>query len=188
MAFIGLRVPHETARLLGSIEVPGNKVPLDHMHVTVLYLGEDVPIQQIAKAVIATYRVTSCRTPFNLKTSRVKCFPGGDTGTPVIAKVLSPELHEFHENLCDAFDKAGVTYSKKFPEYRPHVSLSYADECIKDVCLPESLTWAAHEATLWGGDWGDDRLSVTFPFTLKPSKEGFYRSVIKTAKKFSSSK
>lgn len=183
MAFIGLKVPHETARLLGSIPAPGTKIPLEQMHVTVLYLGEDVPIQQIAKVLVATYGVTSCRTPYNLKVGKIKCFPSIEgEGYPIIAPVMSQELHEFYEDLRGSFDKAGISYNKKFPEYKPHVTLAYSEESIKCTQLENNIQWAAHEATLWAGDWGDDRLSATFPFTLMTSPTGFYRNVVKTKK------
>ncbi len=32
------------------------------------------------------------------------------------------------------------------------------------------MTWGAAEVTLWGGDDGDRRLSMVFPFTLRPSQ------------------
>ena len=186
---IALKIPHETARLLGSIDVPGTKTPLDQMHVTLLYLGEEVPIQQIAKAVVAAYRVTSCRTPFNVKTSKVKCFPvEAGAAAPIIAPVISNELQEFHNDLKKAFDKLGVVYSKKFPEYKPHVTLAYAEKPIKCVTLDAAIQWAAHEATLYGGDFGDDRLTTVFPFVLKPTKAGFYSSVVKPAKRLGNTK
>lgn len=184
MSFIGCKVQHETARLLGSIDVPGTKVPLDQMHVTVLYIGEDIPIKKVAKIIVYTYNITSRQTPFNLKTSRVKCFEtAAEAGYPIIARVLSPEIHVFHEALKKEFDKANITYSKKFADYRPHVTLAYSPEPIKDIQLAECISWPAHEATLWSGDWGDDRLSTTFPFTLNPVKEGFYRKVKKSSAK-----
>lgn len=177
MSFIGLKIPHECARLLGSIEVPGEKIPLDQMHVTVVYIGDNTPITTIAKAIAATYRVTSNRTPFTMKVNKIKSFPNnaGD-GYPIIARVMCPELHEFHTCITEALDKSGIDYSKRYPEYKPHVTLAYSKEPIGTISLENPIEWAAHEATLWGGDSGDDRVSATFPFVVGPTKESHCRS------------
>jgi 2'-5' RNA ligase len=184
MSFVGIKIPHETARLLSQIAVPGSPVPLDQMHITVCYLGENISITQIAKAVAAIYKVTSKRTPFTLKTSKVKCFPTAtDIGVPVIARVNSPELLEFQQCITAGFDKCGIHYDKRYPDFKPHITLSYAEDQIDCITFEHPIEWAAHEATLWAGDWGDDRLSATFPFILGPTKESYYRHVIKQHKK-----
>jgi 2'-5' RNA ligase len=185
MAFIGLKLPHETARLLHGLEVEGEPVGTDTMHVTVLYLGKGVTTRQITKAITAAEKIISNTPPFLLKTNKVTCFPKGEDGVPIIAKINSPELIEFHSSLKLAFDKAGVDYSNRFPDYKPHVTLAYNDKVIEDIRFEDTLQWAAHEVTLWGGDNGDDRMSVTFPLTLK-AKEA-KSSCIKT-RKISSSK
>lgn len=168
MAFIGIKVPHETARLLNSLQIEGaDLVGSDTMHVTVLYLGKGVSTRQITKAITAAEKVISNTPPFLLKTNKITCFPKGEDGVPIIAKVSSPELIEFHSLLKQAFDKSGVEYSKTFPDYKPHVTLAYGESEIEDIRFEDSLQWAAHEVTLWGGDNGDDRMSVTFPLTLK---------------------
>ena len=96
---------------------------------------------------------------------------------------VSDELLDFHHDLKKAFDKQGVFYSKKYPEYIPHITLSYAEKRIKNFNLTSPIQWAAHEATLYGGDMGDDRLTATFPFVLNPSKASFKKSVLKLASK-----
>lgn len=172
MSMIGLKVGLECARLLGSIDVPGKKTPLDEMHVTIVYLGDETPIGTITKIISSTYRVTQKRTPFTMKIGKVTCFPNkGPEGYPIIAKVMSPELHDFHTDITNSLDKAKIDYSKLYPEYKPHVTLAYSDEPIGSIILENPIEFAAHEATLWAGDHGSDRLSATFPFVIGPCRK-----------------
>jgi len=165
MSFIGIKVPHEVGRLLHTIEVPGEKVPLHEFHVTLLYLGKEVPIETLGKAIVAAAEVAESYRPFRCTLTQTSSFPKGDDGVPIICPVDSPELHELNTQLKAAFDAAGVDYSKKFPDYKPHVTLAYSDEVTADT-LFGPLEWSAYEMVLWGGDAGDERLATNFPFAL----------------------
>jgi len=179
MAMIGLRVPQDLARLLQGVEVPGEPIQRHHQHVTIHMLGDDVPIEQIGKAIIAAHGVAEKTVPFRLSINSVSTFKGGDHGVPVICPVFSPELHELWENLKTAFDEAGVEYSKKWPEYKPHVTLSYSPEPMKDKPVGP-VEWSAFEMVLWGGDSDDQRLCVTLPFSL-PGKTAMWRNLIRAS-------
>lgn len=50
----------------------------------------------------------------------------------------------------------------------------------KDQKIP-SLEWGVGELVLWGGDSGDEKLSVTFPFALTLSKQAAYRAFVRIA-------
>jgi len=165
MSFIGLKCPHEVGRLLHAVEVPGSKVPIDSYHVTLLYLGKDVPIEMIGKAIVAATEVAAASKPFRCTLTHATCFPKNEDGVPVICPVTSPELHDLNTTLKAAFDAAGVEYSNKYPEYKPHLTLSYAEETIEDQDFGP-LEWSAYEMVLWGGDAGDDRLATNFPFAM----------------------
>lgn len=168
MAIIALEVPHATARLFGSIEVPGTRTPIGTAHITIVYVGDDVAIDVLAEVVKATYEVTSRAAPFTVRATRVTHFPGNpddQEGYPIIARVESDALHELREDLVAALDEAGVDFDKKFPVYKPHVTLSYADEPVEEFRIP-TIEWGAHEIVIWGGGEGDERLKVTFPLTL----------------------
>jgi 2'-5' RNA ligase len=177
MAMVGIRVPQDAARLLASVEVPGEKVQRSHSHVTLLMLGDDVPIEEIGKAIVAVYGVAEKTVPFRVAVNSVSTFKGGDNGVPVICPIFAPKLEELHDNLKAALDEAGIEYSKKFPEYRPHVTLSYSPEPMKDMPLGP-LEWSCFEVVLWGGDEGDERLSTTFPFAL-PGKTALWRKLVR---------
>ena len=167
MSFLGLKVPHETARLLSELDVPGRKEPVGNFHVTILHLGDNVPIEELAKALIATYEVSSKTPPFSVSTNKLSCFPAKpDAEVPLICHVDSDELHDLRDRLCASYDAAGIQYSKKFPEYLPHLTLGWGKEQVADQRIP-TVEWGAHELVLWGGDDGDRRVVITFPFSLK---------------------
>lgn len=171
MAMVGLRVPHETARLLSEVEVPGQREALSSLHITLLFLGDNVPIEVLAQALVATFNVTSRTRPFTVRTSTLTCFPKGDNeGVPVICRVDSDPLHELQGRLKTSYETMGVPFSKKHPTYKPHVTLSYSEEEVEEQRIP-TVEWGAHELVLWGGDDGDRRLVMTFPFSLDASHE-----------------
>lgn len=178
MAFIGLRVPHEVARLLGTVEVPGEPESTDHMHITVVNIGNDIPIEQISKAVTAIHDVATKMVPFRVALDHVSSFPKNDSGSPIICPVTSPELHQLEGLLKKSLDELKIDYSKKFPVFKPHVTLAYLKEGDPPKDQPLGpLEWSVYEMVLWGGDSGDERLSVTFPFAL-PGKTALYRHLV----------
>jgi 2'-5' RNA ligase len=177
MAIICLRVPHEVTRLLDTIDVPGSRVLGSEKHVTVLHLGDDVPIDTLSSAVAAIYNVTSNWKPFSAMLDRIESFPKNEDGVPIIMPVTSPELLELHAALSKSLDEVGVSYSKKFPEYKPHVTLSYAEKA-KGLGTIEPLEWGVFDVILWGGEQGDGRLSAVFPFSL-PGKTALYRQLVR---------
>lgn len=165
MAMVGFRVPPETARLLSGVEVEGKKEDIANFHITLLFTGSNMSVEQLAKALGATHSVTSKMRPFTVSTSRVSSFPKGDDGVPIICPIDSDQLHDLHTKLCKAFDEAGVEYSKKYPEYKPHVTLSYADEAMEDRRIPQ-IEWGAHAVVVWGGESRGASIMMTFPLTL----------------------
>ena len=170
MAALMLQVPEETARVLHEIPVPGQKERHDS-HVTVMYLGKDVPVERIAEMLPVIYDVTSKTPPFSISTSHVTNFPAGDDGVPVIARIDSPDLHKFRDALCEAFEAAELPYDKKFPVFKPHTTLAYAPDPETTVDLPiPTVSWGVGELMLWGADRGTGRLVVKFPLSLPMAK------------------
>jgi len=169
MAFLGLQVPAPTSRLFSEIEVDGDKTALGTYHVTMIYMGKDVPMEVLSEAIKATFEVTSKTRPFSVKTNKVTTFPKNDDGVPIIARVESEALHDLRAKLVESFQANGVDFNNKYPDYKPHVTLSYAEDSISDFEIP-TVEWGAHELVLWGGDDGDRKLVVTFPFSLDADK------------------
>lgn len=174
--WIGITVPHEAAQLLANIDVPGTKEPPNKLHTTMIYMGES-SLDEFCQAIEAVYGVAGSTQPFSLRTNLVTCFDKGDDGYPIICQVESLALHAFRAKVADALDAKNVRFSKKFPEYKPHVSLAFSDEPINNLELP-TLEWGAYSVTMWLGHNGQ-KLAVEIPFTFEGKvANGEGRSVV----------
>lgn len=163
MAFLGIKVPAGTARLLSGVDIPGTKEGAAELHITILCFEENWPISEISKALEATYEVVSKIKPFLITVDSVGCFPKrDDKPCPIIAKVSSKDLHDLNKKLKKKFNKEGIEYSKAFKDYKPHITLSYDDKEIDEFKI-DNVEFSVPEIVLWGGDHGDDRIFITFP-------------------------
>lgn len=190
MAYFGLKVPHETARLLSEINVSkwGEPETPGHYHITVVYIGKSVPVETIAKMIPAIFSVTSNTKPFTVETNRISCFPPHPKeGTvPIICPIQSEGLLAFRKAVCKGLDAAGLEYDKKFPDYKPHVTLGYSKDPLvhadwgPDISIPQ-VEWGVGELVLWGGDSGDTKLVVTFPLSLAMTKQALDRAFVQLA-------
>lgn len=165
MSFVGLRVPADTARVLSTIDVPGKREDPGFFHITIHYMGSELPIETITRAIPVIYGVAQKTAPFLLRTTKVTCFDDNGDGYPVHCEVESPALHALQADLKEAFKANDIPFSDKWPVYKPHMTLSYSPERVEDRAIPP-VEWGASEVVFWGGDEGDQRISVNFPFTL----------------------
>lgn len=187
--------------MLAEIDIDdfGDKEPSDFFHITMIHLGDEIPIETLAKTVAPVLAATIGVKPFIVSTSHVATFPPHPekNTVPIICLIDSPDLHDLRAKIAQALDSAGIEYSKKFPEYRPHVTLGYSPDPLVnadgfDIHLPAPVQWVAHEVVLWGGDKGSNRVVVTFPLSLgmdkaasvQPSDKGkiiAYRAAVRLA-------
>ena len=168
MAALMLEVPPGTQRVLKELKVPGEPCPqVDH--ITVMYLGDDVSIEQISEMMPFIYEACQKQKPFTVQASKIGTFPKGDDGVPVIAKIESPELMKFQKNLKKALEVAQFDLEDKWPEYKPHVTLSYCGHEKVSRTFPK-VQWGVTSLTLWGADHGTGRLVVQFPLSLPGAK------------------
>ena len=175
MAFLGLKVPDPTARILSEIDFSqfGEKVDASEMHVTICYLGKGIDIARVAQMIAPIFDVIQSTKPFVVSTSRVSTFPPNkDDGVPIIARVDSNDLHALKASLTKTLLAQVPDFpSEKWPEFKPHVTLGYSSDSdvnssnVIDIQIP-TISWGAHEVVLWGGDKGDNKLIVTFPLTI----------------------
>ncbi len=164
MAFIGIKIPADVARLFRGLDLPGVRVAESEFHITVLMFEENWPIREVGKAMEASFEVLKDTEPFQVSVDKVTCFPKReDHPVPLIAKIVSKELQKVNKDLKKQFDKDDVEYSKTFKDFKPHVTLSYADEEIKAIDIEPKIEFTVTELILWGGDNGDDRIFITFP-------------------------
>ncbi len=187
---LGLRVPPETARILwdfweSDYERYGETEPRDEAHVTLLHLGEKLTPDLYAKAVQATRRVALSTRPFLLTTSRIGVFAHGKKGTPIVCRVDSEPLHTLQGELQQAYTEAGVPFSRKWPEFKPHVTLAFSSDPLVDEIFGfatgfSPVAWGAHEITLWGGEDHLDGPLETFPLPVA-SRQAAYRVAVRRA-------
>jgi 2'-5' RNA ligase len=171
MSFLGIRIQPDVARLVRDIDIPGIKSDSAQLHITLLHLGKEVPIKHIAKAMTATFGITSKTEPFWAKITSVNYFePLENKPYPIIAPVISSELMKMQKSLKRAFNKARIDYSKNFKDYNPHITLSLHNEPINKTKI-EPIEWTIQEIVLWGGDDGDEKCSVIFPLEIPKNGE-----------------
>lgn len=181
MAFIGLKVPHETARLLGGLEVPGRREAVSSLHVTMFYFGDNLSIDRMTEIIRVTFEVARDTKPFTVRTSQLTSFPAGDEGAPIICRVESDALHDLRDQIKAAYKREGIEFSDRHPDYKPHVTLAYSDEGEFEEKRIPTVEWGAHELVLWGGDSGDDVLVVHFPLSLEMAKKARFRAAVREA-------
>ncbi len=162
MAFVGIQVPEDIAQALTQIEVPGEKLAASEKHITLFYVGKNTPLKDALKIGAACAMFARMSSPFQVGTARVTCFPENpDDGVPIICPIVSPALMSFRAKLASAFDHFGVEYSKKYPDYKPHVTLSYDRQPIADRDV-SPIVWTVDRFVLWAGDDMDEGMSMQF--------------------------
>jgi len=161
MAFIGIQVPEGVREKLAAVDAAGEKVDPASMHITLLYLGKGTSLAQVVKAIAVCASFAQRAKPFAVGCAVRTCFPANpDDGVPVIARVVSPGIAGFREALRAELEKAGVEYSNKYPDYKPHVTLAYSPEPAADQGF-EPVVWTVKDFVIWGGDEMDDRVATT---------------------------
>ncbi len=159
--WVGFRIPKATSRILSQIDVPGVREDEGNLHTTLIYMGHGTSLDSFCRAIEVAFDIVSTTEPFTLSTHTIISFPKGDDGVPIVCKVESDSLHEFYGKMTEALDKSNVEYNKKYPVYKPHVCLAYADETLPDLEIPP-IEWGAHGLELWLGHNGT-LASVSIP-------------------------
>lgn len=171
MAFIGFSVPADAALLLEGLDVPGDRESASDMHVTVVHLGKDVPMVQLAKAMLVAHECARATRPMTFSVGKVASFPGGDDGVPVICPLDSPALQALNALLKQELRRFGIPFSDKWPDFRPHVTLGYVKDAPPDLVveqdLPSPVLFSVSELCLWGGNAGGPEVfKASLPLSL----------------------
>lgn len=101
---------HRIAAYITEHGIP-NPVPTDKLHVTLLYSRKECVGYQ-GKGILDE--------PMVVRVCGFDMWPNQDGEMALVAELDSPDLYERHKYLMMAY---GATYD--FPEYKPHVTLSY---------------------------------------------------------------
>lgn len=172
MAMLAIPLSRDISRLFTQVDVPGARDPSDH--ITLFFLGDEIPIETVGKLVPIIHQVTSELRPFMVSCKRITTFPKGENGYPVIAQLQAPQLQEIREKVKRIFDRKGINYDNEtHPEFNPHVTLSYSKKKPKNISFPK-IQWQVNELALFGGDGHDERVYVNFPFSLGIERKGAY--------------
>jgi 2'-5' RNA ligase len=159
-AYMGIPVPGNIAERIHSFKVSGEKEAKDNSHITLVYMGE-VEEDTIAQALLVLLDFCPKYQPIPITSSVFTQFPAGDDGVPLICKVESPELVSFQKDLTAALDAAGVPFSKKFPDYKPHITVSYAEEPIqRDLDIDPPIEFLADRMFFRLGGRGNDQADI----------------------------
>ena len=163
MAFLGIPVPAAVRPRFQELPCSGEREQPGAYHITMAYLGKGVPIADVCSAIRVVEPIFARMDPFKVRATKLDCFSPDEDGTyPIIARIESDELQDLRSRLCRAFDKENVFFSKKHPEFKPHVTLAYSKEPGVTEALKTPIEWEVNEATLWGGDSKTERMIVKF--------------------------
>ncbi len=169
MAMIALPIPFEVSKLLSKIKVPGDKTPMEEYHITLFSLNDNLKLKDIEEVIEPVFELAKKTQPFKIILKDFTTFDGKDK-IPVICRLNTEEIFKFREALRKKLDKAGIEYSKKFPEFKPHVSLSYHDTKVKDKSF-DKIIFEADSVAIYCGDSGKEKMYVECPFGKEIKKK-----------------
>jgi len=176
MAFLGMSVPREVGQQFHEIPCEGEKTGAGSHHITMIFFGDHTPIEEVAEILTVVAPIMQDTQPFLLEAKEVDFFepnPDWKAGKyPTIAPIKSAALMELRARIAVALDEAEIEYSKKFPEFKPHVTLSYDDNEPERRHLETPIQWSCAETVLWAGDDEDDRIVIRFQLPREKRYEG----------------
>lgn len=126
MAILCLTVDNkDICKKLNEIAVPGQKLDINKYHTTLFYMPQ-LKIEQVSQLLELTFNFLKDEHAFNADHREVTTFKTNKDGIPIIIPVISEYLHDWRTRLGQALDAAEISYDKKFPQFNPHVTLSYS--------------------------------------------------------------
>ncbi|MFG1977015.1 2'-5' RNA ligase family protein [Nonomuraea fuscirosea] len=132
-AMLALTVPPDAA---AELAVPDGLAP-DDLHVTLVYLGKNIPAEEWERAVDVARQVAADQGPLSGQLGGIGAFPDSGDGVPQFVPVDVPGLEVLRQRIAAALDAAGIEYVASHG-YTPHVTLKYADasEPLPDPVAP----------------------------------------------------
>jgi 2'-5' RNA ligase len=171
MAMLAVTLSPDISRLFQEFDLDIERDPSNH--ITMFYLGDNLPMAKVLKIIPIIYDITKDLKPFTASVASFECFPSQDL-YPVIAKVKSTDLMKLRAKIKNAFVDKKVKFDNKFPEYQPHITLGYSENKIKNTKFPKT-EFAISQISLYAGDNADSKLFINFPLTInKTSALSYY--------------
>lgn len=165
MGILCLKVPSAEAQVLSTVTVPGERIPAQDKHITLLYLGKQTPDKDALECVRVCFGLSKIQRSFHVMVQEAMCFPLGDDGVPIVGKVESDEIFKFQLKLQYLLTRAGIEFSRKYPIYRPHVTLSYASSPIPSTRI-RTASWIVDRFCFWSGD-DEEKKGLSAEFSLE---------------------
>lgn len=164
---VAVFLPLDKARVLWSATddaLPENteRVPVDEMHVTLLYLGDDLSQWEMDAVEVVVEQISKLFGPFKVEINGVGAFnPGASPATfPIWAQVGSDELLAINSMLKDSLEMWGVSFPTDHLGYTPHITLAYSPTQSLDISIP-TMDFVINELTVASGD-----KHISFPLAL----------------------
>ncbi|AGN30373.1 hypothetical protein VPFG_00376 [Vibrio phage nt-1] len=137
--YVGIKVDEASKQELIQLQKTlrlQNPLDPDDFHVTVLFSRKQIDVPTVDTTFVATVE-------------QIDCWKTQDGKHAVVAKMTCPELVERHEDLISI----GGTHD--YPDYQPHVTLSYDDvitpmfvnaevRLVDEYIEPLDLNWVAN--------------------------------------------
>ena len=163
MSYLFIKVPSNVANILSKLDVPGKKESIEGMHITLAYLGKESSVEEILKIFPVLYDICKDQKVFDISTNKVSSFPKNEDGIPVFCEVKSAQLSKLRNKIIKAFDKNEIEYDKTYPDFNPHITLSYSQ-----TVKPESFTFpevdfVISEIELYAGAYQKQGVNIRIP-------------------------
>lgn len=164
MALLGLEVPVDICQHLQKVKVPGSRDLSDHL--TMFYFEDKLSPKKIAKICEVLSETIAKTKPFDCIIKQISSFPSGDDGIPIKADVTSKKLISLRAEIAKVFDQNKIAFSKKFPDFKPHITLSYHSDDFDKVKI-DPITWSVTNLVIWGGSSEEKGIDVKIPLGQK---------------------
>lgn len=164
MALLGIEVPVDICQHLQKVKVPGSRDLSDHL--TMFYFEDKLSPKRIAKICEVLSDTIKDTKPFNCTIKQISSFPAGKDGVPIKGDVTSKKLVFLREEIAKALDKNKISFSKKFPDFNPHVTLSYHSGNFDKIKI-NPITWTVTNLVIWGGSSEERGIDVKIPLGQK---------------------
>jgi len=168
MAMLAIPIQPDISRLFQEFDLDMERDPSNH--ITLFYFGDDLPISRILKIIPIIFNITEDLRPFLASASEYSFFESDDV-YPIICPVKSKELMSLRNKIRHALDDDKIKYDKKFPEYKPHITLGFSkDKPPKNTKFPK-VEFTISQLSLYCGDTTDTKLFINFPFTINKASQ-----------------
>jgi 2'-5' RNA ligase len=191
MALISLKLPMQLATLLQRLDVGLETPPyfpesVAHMHVSLAYFEQEPGPDEVAHMFHCISELNHRTQPIQFEVTGLSSFPGNPVkGRPILAKVKSERLYQYRKDLVHMFDKEHIAYSKKFPEFKAHITLGWAQvDKFEDRTLKSPLAATAQDVEVWLGSDYNNGKTLILPFADPEFEEKTARALLRTAKIF----